>query len=116
MCPIIKNRFSFAFGDEMSSTNTITIKNIVAQATDLVMSEVDDEIMLMSVDSGKYYGMDEIGSRIWQLIRQPIAISSLCDLLAEEFEVDDLTCQRDVLTFLNELSGEGLIKINGSTD
>ncbi len=97
-------------------TTPITNKSIVTQATDLVMSEVDDEIMLMSVDSGKYYGMDEVGSRIWQLIRHPIAISDLCEMLADEFEVDDLTCQQDVLAFLNELSSEGLIKINVSPD
>jgi hypothetical protein len=95
----------------MSGKNTIGPDTMVAQVEELVSSDLDGETVMMSVENGKYYGMDPIGSRIWALIKQPRSVSELCDILLTEFNVDRERCDRDVLDFLNELAKDNLVKI-----
>jgi len=50
-------------------------------ADDLVSCDLEGETALMSVDQGKYYGLDPIGSRIWALLEQARPVVDLCALL-----------------------------------
>ena len=95
----------------MDKKNLISLESVVVQVADLVSSSLDEETVMMSVNSGKYYGLDEIGSRIWELIKQPRSVSDLCDILLEEFEVDRKQCEKDVLDFLNELAEKKLLRV-----
>ena len=66
---------------------------------------------MMSIENGEYYGLDEIGSRIWTLLEEPKKVSELCDILLEEFEVEREQCEEEVLAFLNEMASDDLIHI-----
>ena len=98
-------------GEKMSGKNIISMNNVVAQSEELVSSDLDGETVLMSIEKGKYYGMDAIGSRIWMLIEQPILVSELCDTLLKEFDVVREQCEQDVLAFLNQLARDNLAKV-----
>lgn len=65
---------------------------------------------MMSVQTGKYYVLDEVGSFIWNKAAQPIAISALCDAIEAEFDVDRGRCERDALAFLKGLADDGLVQ------
>jgi hypothetical protein len=95
---------------QLKSENEIGLNTRVARGEGLVSSEMDGETVLLSVETGRYYGMDPVGSRIWDLIEQPRRVSGLCEALQEEFEVEREQCERDVLSYLNELYQEGLIE------
>ncbi len=90
----------------------ITLTSTVTQSEDQVSTELDGETVLMSLEQGNYYGMDKILSRIWALIKEPIAVSSLCDRLMEEYDVEKEICEKDVLDVLNDLAKENLLKIS----
>ncbi|MGH6800275.1 MAG: PqqD family peptide modification chaperone [Methylocella sp.] len=62
-----------------------------------------DEAVMMSVAAGRYYGLNAVALRIWELLERPMTIAGLCALLCEEFEVDAQTCEIEVLNFVNEL-------------
>ena len=91
--------------------HTIRLNTIVKWADDLVSCDLDGETALMSVENGKYYGLDPIGSRIWVLLEQARPVSAICSLLLEGFEVEPSQCEHDVLAFLNELAQDNLIKV-----
>ena len=95
----------------MSGKNPIGPDTVVAQIEELVSSNLDGETVMMSVENGKYYGMDAIGSRVWALIKQPRSVSELCDILLREFNVARERCEKDVLIFLNKLAEDNLIRI-----
>lgn len=95
----------------MSEKNTIGPDTVVTRSEELVSSDLDGETVLMSVQNGKYYGLDEIGSRIWSLIEQPRSVSELCDILLGEFDVEREQCERDVFAFLNKLAEDDLMKV-----
>lgn len=91
--------------------NKIGPDSVVLQVEKIVSSDMDGETVMMSIENGKYYGMNEIGSRIWEIIEKPVSVSGLCDRLMDEFEVDREKCRDDVIGFLRELSEDGLIVV-----
>jgi hypothetical protein len=84
---------------------------VVVRSGDPVEAEVDGDVVMMSIGRGKYYGLDSVGTRVWQMIGSPTRVSSICERLRSEFDVDEATCERDVLEFLNGLAAEGLIEV-----
>ncbi len=78
---------------------------------DVLESKIDDEIVLMNISTGEYYGLDEIGSRIWEMLTAtPMTLVSLCRALLIEFDVDEATCQTDASIFLQHLVEQGLVQ------
>ncbi|MBV7276194.1 lasso peptide biosynthesis PqqD family chaperone [Clostridiaceae bacterium UIB06] len=72
---------------------------------------MDDEIVMMDLDRGKYYGFNNVGSRIWQLIKDPLTVKEINLTLLEEFDVDKKVCEEAVFEFLNRLKDEEIISI-----
>lgn len=68
-----------------------------------------EETVLLDLASGIYFGLDPVGSRIWSLIESPRPISEIRDELLKEYEVDETTCENEVLRFLNQAAERGLI-------
>lgn len=76
---------------------------------DLLFSDMDGETVMMSIKNGEYYGLDEVGSRIWQLLEKPESAETLTEKLIEEYEVTRETCLSDVMEFMNMLAEKQLI-------
>jgi len=91
----------------------ITTETIISQIEEIVASDIDGETVMMSIENGEYYGLDDIGSRIWELIEKPTKVSDLIDRLLERFDVDRETCERDVLKFLNDLDDDKILEVEG---
>ena len=91
----------------------LTRESVISQVEEIVASDIDGETVMMSIESGKYYGLDDIGSRIWEFIEKPIKVSDLIDTLLERFDVDRETCEKDVLKFLNELNEDKILIVKG---
>ena len=89
----------------------ITAETVISRSCEVVASDIDGEVVMMSIDKGKYYGLDLIASRIWELTGKPIKIADLIGLLTAEYEVTREDCQKDILPFLDELLSEKLIEI-----
>jgi hypothetical protein len=84
--------------------------SIVQRSDGFVHAEVDNEVVALSIDRGTCYGLNPVGSRIWKIIENPVAIDDICSRLMAEYDVDAATCERQVLDLLEELRSEGLIK------
>ena len=89
----------------------ITTETVISQIEEIVDSDIDGETVMMSIENGEYYGLDDIGSRIWELIEHPVKVSDLIDTLLERFDVDRETCKIDVLKFLNELNEDRILEV-----
>ena len=90
---------------------TLTPDSFVVRSDDFITSTVDNDLVMMSLDKGIYYGLDAIGSQIWEHIAEPISINALCQKLTDQYEVDSAQCQEDVLAFLNEMLNENMIHV-----
>lgn len=77
---------------------------------EVLFSKIDEEVVLMSIEADSYFGLDPIGSHIWEILsKQPASINELVTLLLEEYEVDEATCLKDVQTFIDDMSARKLI-------
>ena len=89
----------------------ITDETIVKRNPEMLASEIDGEKVMMSMDKGDYFGLNTVGSRIWELIEDEIEVNGLIDKMLDEFDVEASECKADLIGFLNELNEKGLIII-----
>lgn len=95
----------------MNTTFLIQLNSILIQNQEILSADLDEELVMISLETDAYYALDAIGRRIWELISQPTMVADLCATLQEEYHVDATTCQQDVLELLNEMVEQGLITI-----
>ena len=84
----------------------------VKRNNEVFANEIDGEAVMMNIQTGKYYGLDEIGSRIWELMEQKIQVKEIIEQLQKEYDVNEQQCKTDVLNLLNELKSNQLIEIS----
>lgn len=77
---------------------------------ELTYNELDGEVVMMSLEKGEYYGLNNIGSRIWELLSKPLSIRELAEKLVAEYQVNIDQCIEDIRPFIDELVQKGLVK------
>ena len=106
---ILKIKGVMVVSKKKTNKQEISRESIIKQVDDIVASEIDGETVMMSIENGGYYGLDPIGSSVWELIETPIKVADLIDILLKKYDVDVETCEKDVLKFLNEINGENIL-------
>lgn len=94
----------------MAADTLIGMDAVFQQSGELMSSDLEGDTVLMSVESGAYYGLEATGQAIWTHLAQPVRVGDLVDLLLSRYEVDRATCERQVIGFLQHLESEGLIR------
>lgn len=84
--------------------NTIIVRKKYAVSTD-----IDKEIVVMDMDSNQYLSFNKIGTRIWELMKDPISIEDICNELLKEYNVNSKVCYNEVCSFLEGLKKEKII-------
>lgn len=80
---------------------------------DVFHSEIKDEIVILNLKSGIYFGLDPIGTTIWSLLTQSKTVAEICSFLIKEYEVFSEECDRDLQELLQELTAANLIEVVG---
>ena len=89
---------------------------IVVASNDQVSSDLAGETVLLSMKTAHYYGLADVGARIWSMVREPMSVSAICESIAREYDVSPDRCQADVVRFLQELAQHGLVEVRGGGD
>lgn len=79
-------------------------KNVLAQ-------ELAGETVLLDLNSENYFGLDAVGTRVWQLLNEGQDGAILIDTLLDEYEVEREVLEKDISELLNRLREAGLIEI-----
>ena len=72
----------------------ISLTTIIRRDSKQIFSNVDAEVIMLSLNKGNYYALNKVGSRIWNLINQPIQVNSLIECLTKEFNVSKNSCEK----------------------
>jgi len=75
----------------------------------VLFQEVDGEAVLLSLDQGFYYGLDELGTRIWKLLDDGLGMEQVVDAVVTDYDVEREQAHQDIVKFLDELEESGLI-------
>lgn len=82
-------------------------------SSDILLQEVSDEMVMLNLADGQYYGLNEIGARIVQLMSQGEDMASITLTLLEEFDVERTVLERDVQKLIDDLQEHALIERAG---
>lgn len=77
----------------------------------ILFQEIEGESVLLDLETEKYYGLDETGTRIWHLLSNNENAENVLNILQNEYAVDAETLHDDLLSILNDFQSNGLIKI-----
>ena len=77
------------------------------------VTDYDNEKVMMDLEKGKYYTLNEVGSTIWDnfSLNEDNLVNSIIVKLLEEYDVDEITCEKAVLDYLRDLEKNELIKV-----
>ena len=87
----------------------INKNTILERSTDILHTKLDNEVVMMSIETGEYHGANPVGNRIWELMENPVTMETLCDELVTEYNVEASVCEQETLSFLNLLLEKKLI-------
>ena len=76
----------------------------------VVFRQLEDGAVLLDLESGVYFGLDEVGTRVWALLIERGTPGAVCDALLEEFDVEPAVLTGDVLRLVGELQQNGLVR------
>jgi len=93
--------------------NAIDILALKVDVSDQASNcRVGDETVILHAGNGTYYGLDPIGSRIWQMLQQGLTPAQSCERIATEFAVPLDQVEADARIFLSDLLRHDIISCN----
>ena len=88
---------------------------LVCASANQVSSPIGEDVALLGLNEGIYYGLNATGARIWELLQQPIRVADIHSALVDEFEVNAETARQDLLAVLADLRAAGLVEVRGES-
>jgi coenzyme PQQ synthesis protein D (PqqD) len=78
---------------------------------DVVFRELDGEAVILNLQSGMYFGLDAVGTRIWQLLDTHRTLRRTLEALEKEFDAPPERLESDLTDFVGELHARGLVAV-----
>jgi len=75
----------------------------------VLFRKVADEAVILDVDTGIYYGLDPVATRVWQLLEEGHAMPAVCDAVLKSFDASPDVIRQDVEAFVSELESAGMV-------
>jgi hypothetical protein len=88
-----------------------TLPQSVTISPDVLLQELNGESVLLDLKTERYYGLDDIGTRMWQLLDSNSHVEAACSRLLQEYEVDETTLKDDLAELIDKLAEAGLISV-----
>jgi hypothetical protein len=92
----------------------LSLDTFVCASSNQVSTRVGDELVILDLDSSRYYSLDPVGARIFELIQQPTPLDAVADAVVAEFEVDAQTARADLLALVDTLVAQNLVEARAS--
>ncbi len=89
----------------------ISFSDRVTVPDDVLISQLQEESVILNLDSERYYGLDDVGTRMLSVLSTSSTIEAAYELLRDEYDVDDEVLRRDLLSLVEQLVNQGLVKI-----
>lgn len=89
----------------------LSASSIVGATRDHVSCSLGDEAAILNLKNTVYYGLNPVGTRVWDLVQQARSVSDIRDALLREYDVEAGECERDLLQLLQQMREQGLIEV-----
>lgn len=75
-----------------------------------VFSKTGDEVVILGVEAGRYYSLNPVGARFWELLQQPVAIRDAVAVITSEFDAPPAAVEQDLIELVGQLVEAGLVR------
>jgi hypothetical protein len=75
-----------------------------------ISGRLDNELVMMDIEAGKYFSLNPVATRIWELLENPRSLDELCLLLQKEYDVSEVRCRQETEACIKDLIGFGLVR------
>ena len=89
----------------------VDISTSVVPSPEVLVQELDGEAVLLNLESERYFGLDDVGTRVWQHLLEHRRLDQVCAELLKEYDVDESTLRADVLRLVQELIEAGIVSV-----
>jgi hypothetical protein len=77
----------------------------------VIQSAIGEEVVMLDMDSGFYFGLNSVASIIWRKLEKEISFEEIISELLEDYNIDEVTCENETRIFLNQLLEKNIIKL-----
>jgi hypothetical protein len=89
----------------------LSLASRVTLSGDVLFQELHGDAVLLDMRTGVYFGLDKVGTRIWNLLDEHKVLSDVVRVMTDEFDVDGQRCSDDVLALVTRLREQGLLSV-----
>jgi len=89
----------------------ITAATRAKLSDDVLFQELQGDAVLLELKTGVYFGLDRVGTRIWQLLAEHETVSDVVAAMIREYDVPEARCEEDVRVLVARLLDQGLLAI-----
>jgi len=82
---------------------SLTLQSTIYRNPDYVTREIDGILAMMSLSTNEFHGLNEMGVTIWDVLAEPASVEAIVAHILDRFDVSEQECQRDVLSFVEEM-------------
>ncbi len=86
----------------------------VSVPADVLINEIAGESVLLNLDGGRYFGLDDVGTDMWKALTTSISIEQALAQLTAQYDADAAVLKTDLETLVGRLTEHGLLKIDDS--
>lgn len=79
----------------------------------VMFRDLEGEAVLLELGTGRYFGLNETGTRIWLLLQEHGSVESALQAMLKEFDVAEDLLRNELLSFVDTLSSQRLVEIHG---
>ena len=91
---------------------TISFSDRVTVPDDVLISNLQDESVILNLNSERYFGLDDVGTRMLTVLSTANSIEAAYETLVAEYEVDRHLLRQDLISLIESLLEQGLIQVS----
>ena len=89
----------------------LSLQSTVMVTSEQVSCPLGDESAILNLKNSVYYGVNPVGATVWNLLKEAKTVSEIRDAILDEYDVDQVRCEKDLFALLEEMRSEGLIEV-----
>lgn len=89
----------------------ITGASVIRRNPDLLSVEMDGDLVMMSIETGNYFGVSGIGPTVWEFLEDPRRFDDIVAEICDNFEVERETASADLRVFVASLAENGMVEV-----
>jgi hypothetical protein len=96
----------------MKDIKEINVSSVVVRREDIDATDLNGEKVMMDLNKGRYFALNEVGSKIWDIIHRPVEIKDIIGTLLREYDIDEESCREQVIGFIGSMSNAEIIQVD----